>query len=418
MTRLRSRQAESQDINERRYGTDSIPTRALKKFSITAEKLRPGLIGDVHLGGNIINETHIHPTTLADLKGAGQLLVLSASAASIASGGDHVTFDTIVAQHRFPDVIAAGESWTHPVDGVYSAVVKLRWDSYAGGGTIRLELDGVLIPEGLFVAGDSGDQALGVVQYKASAGSVARIKVTQSSGSIQTCSALVSAAITDPDPVAVTVEDPDWSLLFSADAWGVLHDGTQWWTTEGNSGDTVTARDAVGVEVSSFEVAMAGRVRGIAFDGTDLWVTGNNLGHPSFDSGLRRYSTAGDLLQTINTDTVGDANGGLTFDGTDLWFCEGDDERLVRITTAGSIELNVASPSAPGGMTYYGGSLWIVSRTDRLLVECNTSGVATGTTVDLSGLVNTPTGVWIAGDGTLYIACDADGVYQWLGGTL
>jgi hypothetical protein len=125
------------------------------------------------------------------------LLCLAASGDSIASGGDYVTFDSVVTDFGFSG--AAGASWTHPVAGVYVLTYEHSWDTYTGNAVVGVEIDGAMIPEGTLADGNTGGASgRGTVCYVAEAGTVGRIKVTQSSGSAQTCDALVRVAITDP----------------------------------------------------------------------------------------------------------------------------------------------------------------------------------------------------------------------------
>jgi hypothetical protein len=127
-----------------------------------------------------------------------QLLCMAATGDSIASGGDYVTFGVTVAQLGFSSVTGPGSSWTHPIDGIYVLTYEHEWDSYTGGGTIEVEVDTVLLPEGVVGSGSAGQKGSGTVIYFAESGSVGKVKVTQGSGSAQTCDALVRVAIPDP----------------------------------------------------------------------------------------------------------------------------------------------------------------------------------------------------------------------------
>lgn len=127
-----------------------------------------------------------------------QLLCMSASADSIASGGDYVTFGSILSRHQFSTVSGAGSSWTHPVGGVYTITYEHAWDSYTGGGTIQLEIDGVVSEATTLASSTSGSKGRASLSYVAAEGSVGKVKVTQSSGSAQTCAGTVWVAIPDP----------------------------------------------------------------------------------------------------------------------------------------------------------------------------------------------------------------------------
>lgn len=140
-----------------------------------------------------------NPTPNAETTGAAKLLVLSAAGVSIASGGDHVPFDSIIAQHGFEGVVPPQDGyWVHPISGVYVLSYSHEWAVYRGGGTIRLQLDGANIAGGLIAEGASGQEAIGTVVYVAAAGQVGSIHVDHEAGSDQLCDATVRIGITDP----------------------------------------------------------------------------------------------------------------------------------------------------------------------------------------------------------------------------
>lgn len=128
-----------------------------------------------------------------------QLLCMVAASASYATGG-YIQFSSIAAQHGFGGVASASESWTHPVAGVYMLTYEHAWDTYAGGGTIRLELDGVETMANTVAAGTTGTLGRGTIAYFAAAGQVGKIKVAHTAGSAQAGTGTVWVAL--PDPVA------------------------------------------------------------------------------------------------------------------------------------------------------------------------------------------------------------------------
>ena len=136
---------------------------------------------------------------------APHLLVMSATGVSVASGGAYTPFGKILAQHQFGTVSAPGTSWAHPVSGVYVLTYEHAWGSYTGGGTIELEIDGVTAAANQIAAGGSGANGRGSLAYFAVKGAVGKIKVTQSSGSAQTCDAVLRVAIPDPSSSDITI---------------------------------------------------------------------------------------------------------------------------------------------------------------------------------------------------------------------
>lgn len=148
----------------------------------------------------LVNELE---TAIAD---NAQLLCMSATGASISPGGGYVTFDSILDQYQFGTVASAGSSWVHPITAVYHIDYEHIWNTYQGGGTIDLELDGIAVPARRIGAG-SAWQAGGRdgLSYYAQAGQVGRIKVTHSDPSNQVCNAAVWISVSDPAAGEATV---------------------------------------------------------------------------------------------------------------------------------------------------------------------------------------------------------------------
>lgn len=356
--------------------------------------------------------------------GQSQLLVLQATSQSLEPGGDYVTFDAVEAVEGFvggglPSPPAA--SWTHPQPGVYVAAYRHEWNSYSEGGSVRIEVDGELLPEGRLFSGDDGRIGFGVCLYRAPAGSVGKIKVIHTGALAQSFDASLSIGISDPSAIEGIEGSADWTKVFSGDVYDLAFDGTDWWVTAGNSSDTVYRRSAGWLALDFVDIEMGGRGRGITFDGTHWWVTGNydSSGETSGGSVLKEYDLAGTLISTIFTQVdlgFAESNSGLAFDGANLWFFETQENRLVEVTPAGAlVEDHGLLPFGVQGMHVYDSRLWMVN--GKTLRIFDLAGNDTGVTVDLSGLVGTPTGIWITPTGTLYIAVDGDGVYLY-GGVL
>lgn len=400
MPRYRSRQIETESVNPRLLRRGAVKRQHLTRWAVGADELAPGIIGD----------THINPTAIQQIiqgAQAGKLLVMSASAASVDDGGDYLTFDTVVAVKGFSPEPTAGDSWVHPVEGVYVLDYEHVWDTFDEGGTIEVEVDGELLAEGTIASGTVGLEGRGTIVYYAPGSSTGKIKVTQGSGSAQDCDAVMRLAITDP----ITEDVPAWEKVFTGDVYDLVFDGTNWWTTNGGNA-TVTKRDTAFASVTTFS-ADANQARGITFDGTDLWVTGD--GNPGSER-ISEHSVAGALLSSFNTGPNTDGNTGLAWDGSQLWLVwsttgVADAERW---TTAGVMSSSFSLPGTPGdcqGAAYFGGALYVVDMTASLLRIFQPDGVALGT-IDLSGAVTAPTGAWIASDGTLYVSKDGDGIYR------
>lgn len=367
--------------------------------------------GGVSRGASGLAQSLIQlPDAGAESSGAAQLLVLSTTGDSIASGGDAVTFDTILAQHGFDGVVTqAGQGWVHPITGVYVLTLVFEWDSYQGGGTVELEIDGIVRADGLLVEDDgSGQRAIAMLPYHAETGEVAKIKVTQSSGSAQTCDATVRVAVSDPAESA-TLSTTEWTKVYEGDVYDLHFDGTNWWTTE-NDTDTVTKRDTDWASVASWSSGWR-QTRGIVLVGSSVWVAGDK----SFGFGevIGEFDTSGSSLTEQSTGGGGDGNRGLAYDGTDLWLVENQGNVLERYDTATVTlqeTLNLTSGVTYSGVTHYAGLLYLVDQTNSQILVIESDGTVRRT-IDTSGATENATGIWISDSGDLYLAKDGDGVY-------
>jgi hypothetical protein len=207
MTRYRSRQAETEDVNPRRLRRGSVFRQHLTRWAVGHDELAPGIVGDIHL----------HPTTIETIReigggsGVGQLLVLSATAVDIDDEG-YVTFDTISHQKGFADVTAAGDSVIWPVSAVGGVIVTFAWATFTGGGTIEVEVDGAVPAWGTVAAGASGSEGRGEIGVDIAEGSTVRLKVTHGEVAAQTATVTMYLKVEDPlfsTPVAPTPGEPE-----------------------------------------------------------------------------------------------------------------------------------------------------------------------------------------------------------------
>lgn len=194
MARNRSRDSETEDVNQRRLRRGAIHRQHLSRWAVGKDELAPGIVGDIHL----------HPTTRETIReigsgaGVGQLLVRSVVGQSFASGGDYVAPDATIYQHGFDEVVSATDVVVWPVDAVGEIQVEFAWDTYEGGGTIEIEVDGAVPTWGLIAEGSVGQVGCKRRSVHIAEGAVVRVKVTQTSGSAQTGSVLTEYSIPDP----------------------------------------------------------------------------------------------------------------------------------------------------------------------------------------------------------------------------
>lgn len=375
---------------------------------------RPGMAGLSRVGAGLGGDfgavqQSVLPSTRTSATGHAQLLVLSTTGDSIASGGDYVAFDTAVDKRAFIGFAPPSSGyWTHPITATYLLIYEHEWVIYEGGGTIELELDGTVV--GTITTGSVGAHSFDVVEYYAEAGQEGRIKVTHDDASAQTCDATLQVVVSDPDGAHVP---ESWRHVTSADVYDLTWDGSSWWTTEGTSGVTVSQRGIDWDEDSSFEATAVGtslaRVRGITADATSLWVVGAD------NDSVANYSTAGALLSEFDpawTDEVGLT--GVAFDGTDLWVVGNTTDQLRRYTTAGVLQQTATLPSTDehAGCAYYNGRIYVVNTTASTLVPYRIATDAFEDPIDVSAAVPNPTGVYIDDEGTLYISKDGAGVWR------
>lgn len=217
--------------------------------------------------------------------GAAQLLVLSVTADSIASGGDYVAFDQILEQRGFDDVASpSGGAWVHPISAVYTIDYEHTWATYEGGGTIELELDGEVATSRRIASGSSGGRGRGSLSYFADRGSVGKVKVTQDSGAAQTCSA--SAWVAMPDPT----EQADAAAPVSGSATVILFvDGVQVASASGDVGASFSAATML-LGVTADDPSASSDYH---FDQAEVMRLGSNLvSNDGFESALAGSGTS------------------------------------------------------------------------------------------------------------------------------
>lgn len=344
----------------------------------------------------------IPEAVIAAETGVAYVLCMSATGSSIAPGGDQVTFDTILAQHGFTTV--GTTQWTHPASGVYVLFFDLAWDLYTGGGTVRVLVDGSVIPEGIIFDGTTGKEGQGMVIYPAQKDTTGSIYVTHNDLASLTCSANLRVGISDkaipPTPEA------GWTQIYAGDVYDLTFDGSNWWTTE-SANAVVSKRDLSGLVLSTFTAtALEGRARGLTFDGTHLYIVGAR-------DGLFRYDRAtGALVSSVDKGADAAWNG-IAWDGSALWVVEDLDNQLRRYDTSGTVIVqHVVENEAWNACAMFAGDLFVMNAAQARLVRFDTSTGAQLDIIDLtdSGMAS-PTGVWIDEEGALYISSVGDGVY-------
>lgn len=93
MTRNRSREAETEDVNARRLRRGAVKRQHISRWAVGAEEIAPGVIGDIHLGPNIINETNLSPELAGQLNNGAHIHLLLTEPQTVPVGGATVEFD-------------------------------------------------------------------------------------------------------------------------------------------------------------------------------------------------------------------------------------------------------------------------------------------------------------------------------------
>lgn len=206
-SRIRSRVVETESVNQRMLQRGAVKRQHIDRWAVGRDELAPGVVGDTHLNPSVVQVIR----EVGGGAGVGQLLTVSASAQSFASGGDYVAWDSVVYQHGFGTVAATGESVVWPTSAVGEIQVEFEWATYEGGGTIEIEVDGSVPSWGTIATGSAGIRGCKRRTVHIAEGSVVKVLVTQSSGSAKTADVFVEFAIPDPSANG----DTQWVLLES-----------------------------------------------------------------------------------------------------------------------------------------------------------------------------------------------------------
>lgn len=208
MARYRSREAETEDVNQRRLQRGAVERRHLTRWSVGHDELAPGVVDHTHLDPSVVEIIR----EVGGGSGVGQLLVLTATDVDIDDEG-YVTFDTITHQNGFAGVTAAGDTITWPTSAVGGAIVMFAWATFTGGGTIELEVDGSVPAWGTIATGSAGTEGRGEIGVDIAAGAVVKLKVTHGEVTAQTATVTMYLKVEDPaysTPVPGTLIDTMW----------------------------------------------------------------------------------------------------------------------------------------------------------------------------------------------------------------
>lgn len=197
-------------------------------------------------------------TTGGQAIGQGQVLIVSASAQSIVSGGDYVVWDTIVHRHGFEASSTPGSTVTWPADFAGGTIqIELAWATYEGGGLVEIEVDGVVPPWGTLGAGAAGRVGWKRRSVHIKAGSSVRVKITHTAGVAKTGDVFIEFVLPDPTALAAGVY-----------AQAVLADGPiGYWRLDETAGTTAADSSGNGNHATYINAPVLG-VAGVMQDGS------------------------------------------------------------------------------------------------------------------------------------------------------
>ena len=152
---------------------------------------------------------------------------------------------------------------------------------------------------------------------------------------------------------------------------------------------------------------MANGCASVEWDGTNFWVV------DWIGDSVYKYDSVGAYTGTSISVNAQDATmQGIAWDGINFWLCGTNSNQIHKYTSAMSF-ISSHTPTGvtdPYGICFDGTSLWIASRATTSLVEFDLSMVATGSSLDTSG-VGDMVGVSFNG-GIFYISDNAGEIYR------
>lgn len=199
---------------------------------------RPAMAGlsRVGFGGGIpraVTGSVLQPEADADSSGVGELIRLTASADSLAAGGDYLTHDTVERRVGFDEGGTSTSSTTLPRTGLYVVELWFAWADYTGGGTVEIEINGTV--RRTHPDSGGGDRFDWTAMIDATAGDTLRIKVTHSEASAKV--AAWDLTVGSVEPVGSDDRGPSSFAAETVFGFDAEHGGTSSVTITGSSVD-------------------------------------------------------------------------------------------------------------------------------------------------------------------------------------
>ena len=309
--------------------------------------------------------------TLGEGGGIGAFIHLARSATqSIDIAGEPISWDT-AGVNGFAGFTETVPTTTVTIEqaGYYNVGIQFGWDSFTDGGTVTVLKNGVTVwppiqDPGLWSATDGQ-------LFEGTAHSIPCVPGDTLSVNIDPVStetlesAVLAVYLVDQ---RVTVAASPWELVFEVDNYGVVWNGTHWWTGDDtdNVNPAMFQRDESGTVINSYagwDTDATTRNRSICYDGTEfLYGVGGEEDVFQIDPSDGTTAKQFDILD-------GNTHIGVEFKGGNLWITEQDDEVIYEYSVAGA---KLSTTAFPTGRTLWniawdGSYWWGIAGSDGLL---------------------------------------------------
>ncbi len=323
------------------------------------------------------------PALLSDGSGASStgahIHLERAATQSITAAGEAISWDTVgaIGPSGWGE-FTAGTTITIPLTGYYNVDIFTVWSSFTEGGNVKVQRTrgGVTVdmwPPGnnLSFVATNGAEFTGVAPaIPCLAGDTLTVIIDPDDASAQNlASATVAVYLVDREAPAL------WSLVFTADNYGLGWDGSEWWTTDDtdNEATALFERDTGGTVLNSYaNYDLSGdpdRCRSITFLSTFLWAVGND------ELVYKINPSTGATDSTWTTGASGLSVAGIGTDGTNLFVIERDDSEIREFNEAGTLQTTDSFPAGRDlrDICWTGSEWWATLANSSDLVRMDTS---------------------------------------------
>lgn len=147
MSRIRSRESESDIVNSRMLKTDAVERRHIGRWAIGEDELQPGVVGEAQLGPGAVTEVSLGSRVIEQLA-AGEHVTVAIAEQAIPAGGAFVQLGAeAVEPYRvgFDDLMLPAAYLPSPVDALWAVHLELDGSNHDGNWTVEIYRDDVLV---------------------------------------------------------------------------------------------------------------------------------------------------------------------------------------------------------------------------------------------------------------------------------